>query len=287
MAFVPAKCVNCGGNLSVDDRRRAANCPYCNTPYVVEDAINYYHNVLQANDLHISLPNMEYIPPWKTRLDAAEAFLKLGEYDKALSIYVDLKEEVPQEYRVWWGQVRSITRDLTETIPDWDQLNVLYRLFYNATLFAPDKDMPLMKRQFMEYYSVQEQHIQKRFAERKLQQEQLLEEKLQLKMCLREWKQEKSLDVEQISCMVCLPLVLLLIAAFATLSEAALILAVMGFGIYGAAVFPALQKYINEQERKKEAAISEISERQKEIENELSQIESQLEHLRDPAEGQL
>lgn len=43
MSFVQAKCPNCGGILAVDDSHDAALCPFCNTPYVVEKAINNYN----------------------------------------------------------------------------------------------------------------------------------------------------------------------------------------------------------------------------------------------------
>jgi len=43
MPFVQAKCTNCGGVLAVDDSLDAAVCPFCNTPYIVEKAINNYN----------------------------------------------------------------------------------------------------------------------------------------------------------------------------------------------------------------------------------------------------
>ncbi len=43
MPIVQAKCENCGGVLAVDDGQKAAICPFCNTPYVVQDAINNYN----------------------------------------------------------------------------------------------------------------------------------------------------------------------------------------------------------------------------------------------------
>ena len=43
MPFVQAKCTNCGGVLAVDETLDAAVCPFCNTPYVVEKAINNYN----------------------------------------------------------------------------------------------------------------------------------------------------------------------------------------------------------------------------------------------------
>lgn len=44
MPFVQAKCNNCGGTLAVDDSKEAWVCPFCNTPFIVDKAINYYNN---------------------------------------------------------------------------------------------------------------------------------------------------------------------------------------------------------------------------------------------------
>lgn len=43
MSFVQAKCPNCGGILAVDDAHDAAVCQFCNTPFIVEKAINNYN----------------------------------------------------------------------------------------------------------------------------------------------------------------------------------------------------------------------------------------------------
>ena len=42
MPFVKAQCTNCGGHLEVDSSKDAAICPFCNSPYIVEKAINQY-----------------------------------------------------------------------------------------------------------------------------------------------------------------------------------------------------------------------------------------------------
>lgn len=41
--FVPAKCTNCGGELTVDPNQQSATCPYCNTSFIVEQAITNYN----------------------------------------------------------------------------------------------------------------------------------------------------------------------------------------------------------------------------------------------------
>ncbi|MBE6123480.1 MAG: hypothetical protein E7190_12330 [Erysipelotrichaceae bacterium] len=53
--LVPAVCTQCGGQLEVDPDQQAAVCPYCNTPFIVEKAINHYNvtHVHQHNTVHI------------------------------------------------------------------------------------------------------------------------------------------------------------------------------------------------------------------------------------------
>lgn len=43
MPLVKAQCTNCGGVLEVDNSKDAAICPFCNTPYIVEQAINKFN----------------------------------------------------------------------------------------------------------------------------------------------------------------------------------------------------------------------------------------------------
>ena len=40
MPLVPARCTCCGAALTLDPSQEAAVCPYCNTPFIVEKAIN-------------------------------------------------------------------------------------------------------------------------------------------------------------------------------------------------------------------------------------------------------
>lgn len=49
MPIVPAICTQCGAQLDVDDSKEAAVCPYCNTAFIVEKAINNYHNTYVTN----------------------------------------------------------------------------------------------------------------------------------------------------------------------------------------------------------------------------------------------
>lgn len=49
MPLVAAKCTQCGANLQIDSAKDAAVCPYCNTPFVTEKAINNYNTYNQNN----------------------------------------------------------------------------------------------------------------------------------------------------------------------------------------------------------------------------------------------
>ncbi len=52
MRFVPATCTKCGAALDVDPSQDAAVCPYCDTAFIVEKAINNY-NIEHANIEHV------------------------------------------------------------------------------------------------------------------------------------------------------------------------------------------------------------------------------------------
>ena len=42
MALLQAKCTNCGGELTVDDGKKAAVCQFCGEAFIVEEAVNNY-----------------------------------------------------------------------------------------------------------------------------------------------------------------------------------------------------------------------------------------------------
>ncbi len=43
MTLVSAKCPECGGNLKVDNTKKASNCEYCGAPFIVEEAIKNFN----------------------------------------------------------------------------------------------------------------------------------------------------------------------------------------------------------------------------------------------------
>lgn len=81
MPFVPAKCTQCGANITVDDSKEAAICEFCGTAFVTEKAINNYHI---TNNLNISNATINVTgASIDNLLLRAEQYEEQGDYDKA------------------------------------------------------------------------------------------------------------------------------------------------------------------------------------------------------------
>ncbi len=50
MAFVAAKCTQCGANIEVDDTKDAGICQHCGTAFITEKAINNYNTYITNNN---------------------------------------------------------------------------------------------------------------------------------------------------------------------------------------------------------------------------------------------
>ena len=148
MPLVQAKCENCNGVLKVDSSKRAAICPYCGTPYVVEDAINYYTT---HNHIHADIVNVRDDRTSSARLEAAEAFMTLNKYSDALSAYKEVSQLVPQDYRGWWGQIRAITKDFSFYHNTANVINEIKSLYNNTLTFVTVEKEADIRRTFTSY----------------------------------------------------------------------------------------------------------------------------------------
>lgn len=90
MPFVQAKCPNCGGFLAVDSSKDAAVCQFCNTPFIVEKAVNNYNVtvsgsvVIDAGSSNINIGNG---PSVENLIIRGNDYLKDGNYDKAYEYF--------------------------------------------------------------------------------------------------------------------------------------------------------------------------------------------------------
>ncbi len=85
--LVPAKCTSCGANLEVDADLKAAICPFCDSAYIVEQAIHNY-NITLNGSMNIGSAVINVMQDNADNLLArAEEFRKNQEYDKAIEYY--------------------------------------------------------------------------------------------------------------------------------------------------------------------------------------------------------
>lgn len=88
MAFVQAKCPNCGGFLAVDNANDAAICQFCGTPFIVENAVQNY-NITVKGDINLdnATVKVEGAPNISSLLLRASSFIKEKDYSMALEYY--------------------------------------------------------------------------------------------------------------------------------------------------------------------------------------------------------
>ena len=67
MAMVNVRCTNCGATLQDERTKDASICPYCQKPYAVAQAINYYKT-------NMGVPNMGAPVQYQQPVEEKEAF---------------------------------------------------------------------------------------------------------------------------------------------------------------------------------------------------------------------
>ena len=138
MPFVQGKCDNCGGILTVDPSLKAANCPFCGVAYVVQDSINNYNTTINIDSIHADVVNISDESSSSGRLKAADAYMKLEQYDKAYSEYKRVTELAPQNHLGWLGLIASHTQNYAKRIYSRNELQILKDYSKSVLLFAPN-----------------------------------------------------------------------------------------------------------------------------------------------------
>ena len=157
MPLVPAVCTQCGSKLNVDTSKEAAICPYCKTPFITEDAINYYNttNVTNIENLHADVVNVNDDSSRDSQVKSADTFIKLGNYNAARKIFDKLTEEHPYDYRGWWGLIRikAKTTDFADLEISANALQYIEGLYQNASRVASPDEMKLIEPEYKKYHS--------------------------------------------------------------------------------------------------------------------------------------
>ena len=115
MPLVAAQCTQCGANLTIDNSTDAAVCPHCKTAFITEKAINNYNtynkNTYEIQNANILINDEKSI---ENRLKNAEVFwATLNDSMKARSLFEEVTNDAPGDYRGWWGLARICTNEFT------------------------------------------------------------------------------------------------------------------------------------------------------------------------------
>ena len=113
MAYIPAKCTQCGSNIKVDDKKDAGICEHCGTAFVTQKAINNYNNtfnIVQNITKHIYGNEQDESEDY---LKNAEMLINLEDWEGAHELFIKSTRKNPGDYRSWVGVARCITKDWT------------------------------------------------------------------------------------------------------------------------------------------------------------------------------
>lgn len=93
MAFVAAKCTQCGGSLQVDDSKEAGICPFCGTAFITEKVINNYNYHITNNIDTVIVQNSQ-----KLELkERCQGYLEAEDYNVLCEIAYKAIEQYPNE----------------------------------------------------------------------------------------------------------------------------------------------------------------------------------------------
>ncbi len=105
--LVPAKCTNCGGQLTVNPDQQAAVCPFCNSAFIVEQAINNYNVKMNGNlnvgsaTINVQGLNTNNLVARAKSFEAQKKYeMALDYFDRVLDIDVHNTEAIDGTYRV-------------------------------------------------------------------------------------------------------------------------------------------------------------------------------------------
>lgn len=153
MTLVPAICTQCGSTLKIDPKRDAAVCPYCNTAFITEKAINNY-NTTVVNKIGSVNADVVYVFDNKSvenLVKSAETFIKINDYGKAFDIFHKLSLEYPYDYRGWWGMIRIYTNNFTNYDITGSLFILIEDLYENVKKVIEEQDYEKIKYEYMNY----------------------------------------------------------------------------------------------------------------------------------------
>lgn len=131
MAFVPAKCTQCGGQIEVDDTKDAGICKHCGMAYVTEKVIHNHTTIHNVTNNITKIINGNEKDDGETHFQRGLTNLKLKKYDAARKNFDAAIRENPEisRYYFYWCLAES---------EHFSSLNIF--LGYNNYLYQLDDD---------------------------------------------------------------------------------------------------------------------------------------------------
>lgn len=276
MRLVPARCESCDAFLEVDKSLKYASCNHCGARYLVEDAIQYYNITIYGNGRPGSQASTELTTEMIMKLNSAEATLTIGKYDEAVRKFRELSEEIPQEYRVWWGLIRSLSRMLRAEVSGRAELEELYGLYDAMMHFTPASKRDALDRSFMGYAEAQEKLLEQHCQELCSQKKRLEEEDSDLLVRLEECRQESNPLEEQKKQFLILCLGLIIMVGLLSGQPGLIFLFLLLFVLVVDLLTPSYNERVEKWELEKAETIAELSSRRTELQTQMDDIDEQI-----------
>ena len=155
MSLVKAQCPNCNGFLEVDNSKDAAVCPFCNTPYIVEKAIQNITNNIN-NRYYINNATFSNKETEESYIERGVTFINLNELEKAQEVFKDFSDKYPANYKSWLGLCvveyklyhgidSRIIENATNTAPEEEK-----NMISDLTLFSEDDENELISNEMQD-----------------------------------------------------------------------------------------------------------------------------------------
>ena len=105
MGFIPARCTQCGAEITVDESKDAGICRYCGTAFVTEKVIhnhnNYVNNNFAGATIYMNGKNADNL------VLLAETALAKGDADKAYRYANEALEIQPNQSKAWIAKMQA------------------------------------------------------------------------------------------------------------------------------------------------------------------------------------
>lgn len=166
MPLIAIQCKNCGGALQVDSEATSYYCPFCQTPYVMEQAI--YQTFQTTNIGHIE--NANIIDDGSGKIDqqinSGEALLQLRKFREARETFLSLTCLYAHKYRAWWGLARAMTENFTKAPDGKDDFECVSDALQSAIQLAPANEKRNIETAQASYIPKWERYCNQLMAER-------------------------------------------------------------------------------------------------------------------------